>query len=171
MKFNPIKWSTKKLQKLQKFIETEGTVPRNNPFADGDINYKKRGIKWSYTKEEMLSMAKIKKDIFYFAEEIASVMTDQKGITQLKNVGGLRDYQKSVLLDLVRYRFNIYLASRQIGKCVDPMTIVKVKIGNDILSLPIWELYNMVNKINPIKKILYKILFKTTQNQQKNPPS
>jgi len=165
MKINPIKWSTKKLKALIEKIESTGTMPRNNPFHDGDLSYKSEGVKWVYTEEEAEELIRIKTDIFYFAENVAKVMTDKKGITTLKEVGGLRDYQKSTLLDLVRYRFNIWLASRQIGKCVCPYTKITIKDNKGNLSIiPIFELYytNVANIgiIDKLKLNLYRISYR-----------
>jgi ERCC4-related helicase len=54
----------------------------------------------------------MRQDIVYFAEKYAVVMTDE-GIQQVK----LREYQKR-MFEISRRRFNIVLASRQMGKTV-----------------------------------------------------
>jgi hypothetical protein len=68
---------------------------------------------FEYTEEEITELARCANDIVYFAEKYAVVMTDD-GVQQVK----LRDYQKQMLSDFQHNRFNIVLASRQMGKTV-----------------------------------------------------
>jgi hypothetical protein len=84
----------------------------NNPL-DSNINYRRGNIVFEYTDEEMQHIKRCATDILYFAENFATVMTD-KGLQRIE----LRDYQKDMLVNFVNNRFNVCLASRQIGKTI-----------------------------------------------------
>jgi hypothetical protein len=83
------------------------------PFYEGKTFLKKGNLVFEYTDEEISELAKCATDIVHFAETYAVVMTDN-GIQQVK----LREYQKTMLRNFQEERFNIVLASRQMGKTV-----------------------------------------------------
>ena len=83
------------------------------PFYEGKQFLRKGNIVFEYTDEEIQELAKCASDIVYFAEKYAVVMTDE-GIRKVK----LRDYQKDMLRNFQNERFNVVLASRQMGKTV-----------------------------------------------------
>jgi len=106
-------WSTKKVNDLMIAMD-QGYRPKIAlPFYEGKQFLKKGNIVFEYTDEEIEELAKCANDIVYFAEKYAVVMTDE-GIMQVK----LRDYQRELLKDFQHNRFNIVLASRQMGKTV-----------------------------------------------------
>jgi glutathione peroxidase-family protein len=64
-------------------------------------------------------------------------MTDE-GISRIK----LRGYQKKMLRDFQDNRFNVMVASRQIGKCFSYSTKIKVKFKNqEIKEISTGNLY------------------------------
>ena len=105
-------WSTAAVEKLIRAMD-EGTKVKATPFSEGNMNYRRGNIVFEYTDEEMEHIKKCANDILYFAEHFATVMTD-KGLQRIK----LRDYQKDMLVSFVENRFNVCLASRQIGKTI-----------------------------------------------------
>jgi len=106
-------WSTKQINDLLLALD-QGYRPKvKMPFYEGKQFLKKGNIVFEYTDEEITELARCAADINYFAEKYAVVMTDD-GIQQVK----LRDYQKHMLKNFQNERFNIVLASRQMGKTV-----------------------------------------------------
>ena len=106
-------WSTKKVNDLVLALD-QGYRPKVAlPFYEGKQFLRKGNIVFEYTDEEIQELAKCASDIVYFAEKYAVVMTDE-GIRRVE----LRDYQKDMLRNFQNERFNIVLASRQMGKTV-----------------------------------------------------
>lgn len=105
-------WSTAEVERIT-FALNEGYKVKGTPFYEGNFNYKKANIVFEYTEKEMSDIKRCANDILYFAENFATVMTDN-GLQRIK----LRDYQKAMLLSFVDNRFSICLASRQVGKTI-----------------------------------------------------
>jgi hypothetical protein len=106
-------WSTKNVNDLLVALDKGYRPAVSMPFYEGKQFLRKGNIVFEYTEEEITELSKCANDIVYFAEKYAVVMTDE-GIQQVK----LRDYQKQMLRDFQHNRFNIVLASRQMGKTV-----------------------------------------------------
>lgn len=108
-----IVWSTKQINDLLLALD-QGYRPKvKMPFYEGKQYLRKGNIVFEYTDDEITELARCASDIVYFAEKYAVVMTDD-GIKKVK----LRDYQKRMLRNFQNERFNIVLASRQMGKTV-----------------------------------------------------
>jgi hypothetical protein len=112
-KSNKIIWSTKAINDLQVALDKGYRPQVSMPFYEGKQNLKRGNIVFEYTDAEITELAKCAHDIVYFAEKYAVVMTDE-GIQKVK----LREYQKDMLRNFQHNRFNIVLASRQMGKTV-----------------------------------------------------
>jgi len=108
-----IVWSTKQVNDLLLALD-QGYRPKvKMPFYEGKQFLRKGNIVFEYTDDEIAELARCATDIVYFAEKYAVVMTDD-GIRRVK----LREYQKRMLRNFQHERFNIVLASRQMGKTV-----------------------------------------------------
>lgn len=108
-----IVWSTRQVNDLLLALD-QGYRPKvKMPFYEGKQFLRKGNIVFEYTDEEIAELARCATDIVYFAEKYAVVMTDD-GIKRVK----LREYQKRMLRNFQSERFNIVLASRQMGKTV-----------------------------------------------------
>jgi hypothetical protein len=106
-------WSTKAISELILAMDMGYKPKIAMPFYEGRQHLRRGNIVFEYTEEELIELAKCARDIVYFAEKYAVVMTDE-GIQKVK----LRDYQKEMLRNYQHNRFNIVLAARQIGKTV-----------------------------------------------------
>lgn len=106
-------WSTKTVNDLITALDKGYRPQVSMPFYEGKQFLRKGNIVFEYTENELAEIVKCANDIIYFAEKYAVVMTDE-GIRKVK----LRDYQKTLLRDFQQDRFNIVLASRQMGKTV-----------------------------------------------------
>ena len=108
-----IVWSTRQIDDLLLALD-QGYRPKvKMPFYEGKQYLRKGNIVFEYTDEEIAELARCATDIVHFAENYAVVMTDD-GIRKVK----LREYQKRMLRNFQSERFNIVLASRQMGKTI-----------------------------------------------------
>ena len=141
-------WSTKSVNELLLALD-KGYRPKVPlPFYEGKQFLRKGNIVFEYTEAEITELAKCANDIVYFAEKYAVVMTDD-GVQQVR----LRDYQKQMLRDFQHNRFNIVLASRQMGKCFFHNTRIDIKDpqGNT-KTITIGELfYTILKERRPLK--------------------
>jgi hypothetical protein len=144
-------WSTERIDELLWKIEEEGLDYKDvdNPFHDGDPEYKRANILWEYTDEEIVEIQKCAKDVTYFAK-YCKVMTDN-GLDYIR----LRDYQTSVLKEYQSHRFNIFLAPRQVGKCLLPTTTVIEKTSGKVSIKSLKK--SKKNIFSFLKRILYRI--------------
>ena len=112
-------WTTIRINKLLEEIDNGKDIKelRNSPFKDNDINLKRANLPFEYTPEEVEELKKCKADVLYFAYNYCFIQTG-KGVKLIKNIGGLRDFQDEILLSLNNNKYNILMASRQIGKSV-----------------------------------------------------
>lgn len=187
--FNPVKedkdgvkakrmiWSSKSLELAIKGLG-EGRKLIANPFYENNIKLLKGDLVFQRTPEEIKEWKKCRKDIHYFVEKYAKLMTPE-GIKHVT----LRDYQHKYLDHLNNNQLSVYLACRQCGKCLNFNELVKIKIDNidliahklkkyivdnyynneeDCYELPLFELYNLFDNSFKwrIKYLIYKLLYK-----------
>lgn len=135
-------WSTKIINDLIVALDKGYRPQVSMPFYEGKQFLRKGNIVFEYTDEEIQEIAKCANDIVYFAEKYAVVMTDN-GIQKVK----LREYQKKLLKDFQHNRFNVVLASRQMGKCAFHNTRIDIKDpqGNT-KTITIGELFYIILK-------------------------
>ena len=105
-------WSTKKVNDLIVAME-DGYKPKMNPFHGGNLNLRKGNIVFEYTQRELMEIKRCATDIIYFANNYCTVMTDD-GLQTIT----LRGYQEEMLKQFQAERFNVCLASRQVGKTI-----------------------------------------------------
>lgn len=135
------KWSTADIAALFKQIEETEVLPRNNPFFRGQTDMRGADVTFVYTAEEFEELVKCKESVVYFGDNFCKIKAYGE-VKLLRDVGGLRPYQKRTLNDFEKYRLNVMLASRQIGKCVGPLTQIEIKDGDDaIRKISIARLY------------------------------
>ena len=158
-------WTTKTVTQYKRDIELGRDVPKPSPFWENKPEWRQGDIVFEYTKDELKELLKCRKDIIYFADNYAYSMTDE-GIRKIT----LRDYQKDMLRQFQDERFNIVLASRQIGKCQIFTQKLNIKtLNGKKLNIPAYKLYfnELRNRgkytiYSFLKEILYKSLFMLT---------
>lgn len=129
-------WSTAKVDAILKAYNLTGSMPITNPFFMRHVKKRKANLHFTYTKQEFLEYAKIRKNILYYGEKYCVCLTDD-GLVKIK----FRPYQKKVLYTFLKNKRVIYLASRQVGKCVTLNTKVDVIIDGVQMQIPMYELY------------------------------
>jgi len=106
-------WSTHSIKELIENITNGGPMPRQNPFSEGDTDWRGKNIAFEYTQEEIGEIVKCQRDILYFANNYCFSKTDD-GVKKIK----LRDYQEEVIKAYADSDRVVFLASRQIGKTI-----------------------------------------------------
>jgi len=106
-------WSTERYNQFIEALDNGINIKGGSPFHDRNPNLRKGNLAFKYTDFEKSEIKKCAKDITYFANNYATVMTDE-GLRTIK----LRDYQSEMIEGFVDNRFNITLAARQIGKTI-----------------------------------------------------
>jgi len=96
----------------------EGYIPSNaeNPYFDKKVGLRKENVPFALTQMEQEEYIKCKLDVKYFANNYCKVKTEDGTYRIIK----LRDYQYEIL-DMFQNpsnKFNILMASRQIGKTI-----------------------------------------------------
>jgi hypothetical protein len=115
-------WSTEKINNIIEQYqngEIEIRGMKSSPFLRNDIDTRKPGLVFEYTKEEREEIEKCKADPLYFAEKYAFSMTEE-GLQLLK----YRPYQKAIIRGFQDNRFNILMAARQCGKTITSATFL-----------------------------------------------
>jgi hypothetical protein len=112
-------WTTLRINKLLEEIDNGLDIKglHNSPFKDNDINLKRASLPFEYTPEEWQELKRCKEDIIYFAYNYCYIQTSN-GVKLIKEAGGLRDFQEQILKSFQQNKYNILMASRQIGKSV-----------------------------------------------------
>lgn len=152
-------WNSELIEQAKDAIEN-GYDLIQTPFHENDINYRKGNLLFELTDYERNEIKKCAKDVIYFANNYAFTMTDY-GMQQIV----LRDYQKDVLKVYQEEKEVVFMASRQVGKCVfyNTKCIIKCTDGT-IKNIRIGDLYIKNNKklgiLGKIKQFLYYILYK-----------
>lgn len=85
-----------------------------NPWLKGEVGLRRSGVTFKMTPEEQEEYVKCALDIHHFTEKYCKVKTEDGSVGSIK----LRDYQKDILDNFVNNRFNILMASRQVGKTI-----------------------------------------------------
>jgi hypothetical protein len=116
---NTSMWTSVRIAKLMEEIDNGMDIKglHNSPFKDNDINLKRASMPFEYTPEEWDELTKCKHDLLYFAWNYCMIQTDS-GVQLIKDAGGLRDFQEEILLSFKENKYNILMASRQVGKSV-----------------------------------------------------
>ena len=138
-----------------------------NPWLKSEIGLRRSGVTFKMTPDEQQEYIKCALDVHYFTEKYCKVKTEDGSIDNIK----LRDYQVNILDNFMNSRFNILMASRQVGKCFSFNTIVSIEIDGLQYDIRFGSLYySMISKernLNFIEKLkikLYDWLFRLENN-------
>ena len=85
-----------------------------NPWLKSEVGLRRAGVSFRMSPEEQEEYIKCALDVHYFTEKYCKVKTEDGSINHIK----LREYQKEILDNFVNSRFNILMASRQVGKTI-----------------------------------------------------
>lgn len=100
-----------------------------NPWLKSEVGLRRAGVTFRMTADEQQEYIKCALDVHYFVEKYCKVKREDGSIGNIF----LRDYQKEILDNFVNSRFNILMASRQVGKTVSSSIFMlhKILFDND----------------------------------------
>jgi hypothetical protein len=109
----------------------EGIVVKRyqNPWLKSEVGLRRAGASFKMTNDEQQEYVRCALDINYFVEKYCKVKREDGSVGAIF----LRDYQKEILDNFVNNRFNILMASRQVGKTISAAIFMvhKILFDND----------------------------------------
>ena len=133
-----------------------------NPWLKSEVGLRRAGVSFRMSPEEQEEYIRCALDVHYFTETYCKVKTEDGSVGQIK----LREYQKEILDNFVNSRFNILMASRQVGKCFYFNTLCSIEKDNIQIDFRIGKLYYYMLKkersltlLEKVKIKLYDFLF------------
>ena len=85
-----------------------------NPWLKSEVGIRRAGVSFRMSADEQQEYVRCALDIHYFTEKYCKTKREDGSVGSIT----LRDYQKEILDNFVNNRFNILMASRQVGKTV-----------------------------------------------------
>ena len=100
---------------------------------------KREGVKIEFTEEQISEYLKCSEDPVYFIENYVNIVHVDKGVIPFE----MYDYQEEMVRTFNDNRFTIVKCPRQIGKCLDINTPIRLrnKSTGDISAMTIGEFY------------------------------
>jgi len=134
-----------------------------NPFFEKVVGLKTSGLTFKMSNDEQEEYIKCALDIHYFARTYCYI----KGEEGQPIIIPLRDYQNEILDNFFNNRFNILMASRQVGKCFSFNTIISIERDGIQYDIRFGKLYYLMiskeRKLTFLEKLkikLYDYLYK-----------
>lgn len=127
-----------------------------NPWLKNEIGLRRAGVSFKMSLEEQQEYIKCALDIDHFVEKYCKVKREDGSVGDIK----LRDYQKEILNNFVNSRFNILMASRQVGKCSSFNTLCSIEKDNIQIDFRIGRLYYYMLEQERSLTLLEKIKIK-----------
>lgn len=100
-----------------------------NPWLKSEVGLRRAGVAFKMSPDEQQEYVRCALDVHYFVEKYCKVKREDGSIGNIL----LRDYQKEILDNFVNNRFNILMASRQVGKTISSAIFMlhKILFDND----------------------------------------
>ncbi len=100
-----------------------------NPWLKSEVGLRRAGVTFRMTPDEQQEYIRCALDVHYFVEKYCKVKREDGSVGNIF----LRDYQKEILDNFVNSRFNILMASRQVGKTISSAIFMlhKILFDND----------------------------------------
>ncbi len=134
-----------------------------NPWLKSEVGLRRAGVAFKMSPEEQQEYIRCALDVHYFVEKYCKVKREDGSVGSIF----LRDYQKEILDNFVNNRFNILMASRQVGKCFSFNTTISLERDGFQYDIRFGKLYYLMvskeRKLTILEKIkikLYDYLYK-----------
>ena len=100
-----------------------------NPWLKSEVGLRRSGVTFRMTPDEQQEYVRCALDVHYFVEKYCKVKREDGSVGNIF----LRAYQKEILDNFVNSRFNILMASRQVGKTISSAIFMlhKILFDND----------------------------------------
>lgn len=151
-------WTTKLVEEATEKINNGFVLGRlDNPFFEKVVGLRTSGLTFKMTPEEQEEYIKCALDIHYFASTYCYI----KGEEGQPIIIPLRDYQNEILDNFFNNRFNILMASRQVGKCFSFNTIISIERDGIQYDIRFGKLYYLMiskeRKLTFLEKLKIKL--------------
>ena len=130
----------------------------DSPFYEKTLGLRRSGVVYSMTGHERDEYIKCALDIHYFSQKYCYI----KGEEGQPEIIKLRDYQEEILDNFDKYRFNILMCSRQVGKTIcSSIKILHYSLFNNSKNILIAanKLDTSIEVIDKIKEIYQRLPF------------
>ena len=128
-----------------------------NPWLKSEVGLRRSGVAFKMSPEEQQEYIRCALDVHYFVEKYCKVKREDGSVGNIF----LRDYQKEILDNFVNNRFNILMASRQIGKRFSFNTIISIERDGIQYDIRFGKLYYLMvskeRKLTILEKIKIKL--------------
>lgn len=152
-------WTTKMVEEATEKINNGFVLNRlENPFFEKVVGLRTAGLTFKMSNDEQEEYIKCALDIHYFARTYCYI----KGEEGQPIIIPLRDYQNEILDNFFNNRFNILMASRQIGKtiCSSIMMLHYVLFNNNKnVLVTANKLDTAIEVLDKIREIYQKLPF------------
>lgn len=152
-------WTTKMVEEATEKINNGFVLTRlENPFFEKVVGLRTSGLTFKMSNDEQEEYIKCALDIHYFARTYCYI----KGEEGQPIIIPLRDYQNEILDNFFNNRFNILMASRQIGKtiCSSIMMLHYVLFNNNKnVLVTANKLDTAIEVLDKIREIYQKLPF------------
>jgi len=139
-------------EKMERGVEFK---PKDIPWFEGQIGIRKADISFAPTPSERDEYIACAVDILEFAKR-CRIKSEDGAFHQLS----LRDYQTEILETINTRQKTIIMASRQCGKCCNPLTQLTIKKGGITQDTIFWDLwYSNWKADNKLKSFKIKSLY------------
>ena len=108
-----------------------------NPWLKGEVGIRRSSVSFRMSPEEQQEYIRCAIDIHYFTEKYCKTKREDGSVGSIQ----LRDYQKEILDNFINNRFNILMASRQVGKCFSFNTLCSIERDGIEIEFRIGKLY------------------------------
>jgi hypothetical protein len=145
-------FTTDKIEDIRNRFDQGDVIPRHEKYWFGNLSQVKRSeLTFQLSDEEIMENVRCKlgyydedgvykSGIQYFSEKYCKIKREDGSIGPLR----LRDYQESILELYANNRFSVLCGSRQIGKCVQFDTVVRVSghSGGAFREMDMYQIYH-----------------------------
>jgi len=98
-------------------------IENSTIYYNGNTKLKKAGVRQVMTVFEQQEFVKCKFDVIYFIKNYVQIISLDEGVVPFH----LFPYQEKMIRHMENNRFSIFMTSRQMGKCLSPLSMVRVR--------------------------------------------
>jgi hypothetical protein len=116
----------------------------------GNEKLKRVGVELSYTEEQVKEIIKCTEDPVYFIRNYVQIVNVDKGLIPFD----MWPFQEKMVQDFHENRFSICKMPRQVGKCLQLNTPIKIrnKKTGEIIEMTIGEFYEQQRNLSNMQK-------------------
>lgn len=116
-------------------------IENSTIYYNGNTKLKKAGVRQVMTVFEQQEFVKCKFDVIYFIKNYVQIISLDEGVVPFH----LFPYQEKMIRHMENNRFSIFMTSRQMGKCVSPLSMVRLrnKLTGEVHDTTIGDFYSM----------------------------